>query len=105
MLLASGFDGTLRWLGTIDPEFRTKIDDAPARQKILVQGQRSRDEVLQLLGGSESVLVLSRSESFGLVVLEALSRGAIPILYRMPKSGTLEVVGSDYPFLARARGQ
>jgi glycosyltransferase involved in cell wall biosynthesis len=103
-LLDGGFDGKLQWLGTIEPEFRTKIDRLPARDQIVLQGQRSRDDVLQILAGSESVLVLSRSESFGLVVLEALAMGAIPILYRMPKSGTLEVVGSDYPFLARAGG-
>lgn len=56
-------------------------------------GWRSRDQVRELLGGSDVFVMPSRFESFGLAALEARCAG-LPVV-AMARSGVSEVIGHD----------
>jgi len=62
---------------------RAKIEEVAARQpnaeRIHILGQLPREEVFRELEKADAFVMLSENETFGMVYVEAMSRGAIPI--------------------------
>ena len=77
----------LHVIGDPEPAFRFSRHSA---DKLVMHGKRNRQEVAQLLGVMDCLVLPSRLESFGLTVLEAMAAG-IPAIVT-PKVGAAEVI-------------
>lgn len=89
LLAAAPPDATVLFVGPDDPHHADYAAALRARGGALVLGER--DDVLELLAGSDVVAMPSRNEGFGLVAAEAMSVGTPVVAYGV---GALpEVVG------------
>jgi glycosyltransferase involved in cell wall biosynthesis len=72
-----------------DPESASRFMGYSS-EKIVIHGKRSRRELAQMLGVMDCLVLPSRIEAFGMVILEALAAG-IPAI-ATPKVGAAEVI-------------
>lgn len=76
---------TLDLIGRFDERSRSEIEEvierSGAKGLVRLLGSKPREEVLQLLGGYDVLVMTSVRETFGLVYLEALFSG-LPFIYR-----------------------
>ncbi len=113
MLLAEGNDFSLDIFGEAEPAMTDFLNDVTQREPALaaairVHGRVPPQEVLAQLGCHRYLLYLSRVDAFPLAVLEAVTAGAVPVVYELP--GTAEIIErwggimaapADLPRLAR----
>lgn len=99
-LIQQGYQGTLHWFGRMAPEFKASVERLPAAHQIVLHGHRTRAELFQCLEASSAILVPSRSEAFGLVLVEAMSMGCVPVTWDIPETATDEIVPPDCRFSA-----
>jgi glycosyltransferase involved in cell wall biosynthesis len=93
LLCEAGFDGCLQWIGEIDPFLRKKIDLLPCSSRIELRGLLPRREVFNLLGECKALLMLSAVDAFGMVTVEAMGMGCVPVAWDV-ESGTREIIES-----------
>lgn len=77
-----GEDFVLTYVGTKDagyPETKKYIDDNGIEDKVIFTGQIPRSEIIKYYDKSDCFIMMSKNEVFGLVYLEAMSRGCITI--------------------------
>lgn len=91
-LKRTNFSGVLYWCGEIsDKEFQK---DLKAKYSFIhFMGLLTNREIIEVLAKSKVLLQLSRSESFGLATVEAMSQGCIPIAWDI-NSGTKDIITS-----------
>jgi glycosyltransferase involved in cell wall biosynthesis len=94
-LVQCGFSGRLHWCGSLNEVFRRQVDALPARDRIEVHGRVTREEVFRLAAGCRVLLMLSRAEAFGMVTIEAMSMGCVPVAWDVD-TGTKEIVTGAY---------
>jgi glycosyltransferase involved in cell wall biosynthesis len=84
--------------GPMKKDIEKFIEDHHLKDRVLLLGKKSKEEVLELLDIHTDVFVLpSREETFGVVVIEAISRG-IPVI--ATRSGGPEfIINKDCGFL------
>lgn len=78
-------DFTLTYVGTHDlgyPETVEYIEANGLRDKVKFTGKIPREDILRLYDESDCFILISKDEVFGLVYLEAMSRGCITIAGR-----------------------
>ena len=75
--------------GPIMKEIEEMISKNNLDEKIKLRGKKTKEEVVQVLDDSDAFVLSSREETFGVVVIEALSRG-IPVV--ATKSGGPEFI-------------
>lgn len=89
---------------------RQQIQAAGCSKMVSWKGRVPHQECYELAGASDALLMLSRKEPFGMVTIEAMSMGCIPLAYDVlsgsreilvhEKSGFLEPLG-DYKSVAK----
>lgn len=90
-LCRSGFAGKLHWFGSVGSALRKKIALLPSAGQILLYGRRSRDEVFDVATQCKILLMLSRIEPFGMVTIECMGMGCLPVAWDID-GGTKEIV-------------
>jgi glycosyltransferase involved in cell wall biosynthesis len=98
-LVARGFSGRLHWFGEINTAFRGKIEKLPRASSIVLHGRVVRSQIFRQAACARVLLMLSRAEPFGMVTIECMGMGALPVAWDV-KSGTKEIVEENYPFFA-----
>lgn len=68
--------------GAMRDALEKQITNLDAREKIKVLGRLPRQEIIPLLDQSDVFILISRDEVFGLVYIEAMSRGCIVVASR-----------------------
>lgn len=68
--------------GAMKEELEAKVEAIGARETICFTGRLPREEVIPILDQSDVFILISRGEVFGLVYIEAMSRGCIVIASR-----------------------
>jgi glycosyltransferase involved in cell wall biosynthesis len=86
-----GFTGRLHWCGHASAEFVQTLSHLPARDRLVLHGRVSRAEIFELARQAKVVLALTRAESFGMVTLEAMSMGCVPVAWDI-ETGTKTLV-------------
>src|SRR5208282_2681561 len=105
------FKCRLHWCGHLSDTFKKKVGALPARGQILIHGRVPRERVFELAAECKVLLMLSRAEAFGMVTIEAMSMGCLPVAWDVA-TGTQEIAQpgihglfvpmGDYRSLARA---
>ena len=90
VLVQLGFRGRLHWCGTVSNDFKAKINALPAQGQILIHGRVTREKVFQLASRCRVLLMLSRAEAFGMITIEAMSMGCLPVAWDV-NTGTKEI--------------
>jgi len=93
-LHGTGFKGDLQWFGNISPKFINRIKALPNSEKIHIHGHVSRDLIFSTAASSKVILMLSRAESFGMVTVEAMGMGCVPVAWDL-EIGTKEIVSAN----------
>lgn len=110
VLQAMGYSGKLHWFGNIDERFKKRVGALPGSKRITFYGRQPRSVLFQAAVKSKVLLMLSRVEPFGMVTLEAMGMGCIPVAWDI-RTGTKEIVADregifvalgDYDALAKA---
>jgi glycosyltransferase involved in cell wall biosynthesis len=90
-LVQSGFRGELHWFGHMGPEFQRRVRTLPGISRIHLRGRRPRSEIFATAARCRVLLMLSRVEPFGMVTIEAMSMGCLPVAWSID-TGTREIV-------------
>jgi glycosyltransferase involved in cell wall biosynthesis len=90
-LVEQGFDGVLHWFGTVGDELKEKIRGLPASDQIDIRGYTPRSEIFEAAARSKVLLMLSRVEPFGMVTVECMGMGCLPVAWDV-ETGTQEIV-------------
>ena len=93
-LIDQGFEGRLHWYGNVESTFRERICDLPKSERIKVHGRVPRSVIFERAGTSKVLLMLSRAEPFGMVTIEGMGMGALPVAWDI-ETGTKEIVESS----------
>jgi len=99
VLIKLGFTGRLHWLGFMEPAFERKVSQLPQEERILRPGRVRREEGFAIAARSKVVLMLSRAEAFGMVTIEGMSMGCVPVAWDI-ETGTKEIVTDETGFFA-----
>jgi len=108
-LQRAGFKGRLHWFGRLGEAFCARIAQLPAAEQIVVYGQQPRQQIFDVAVRAKALLMLSRAEPFGMVTVECMGMGCLPVAWDIA-TGTKEIVGDgegifvplgDYAALAR----
>lgn len=78
-------DFRLTYVASMDvgyPETKAFVEDHHLGNKVYFTGKIPREEIIKYYDQSECFILISRDEVFGLVYLEAMSRGCITIAAR-----------------------
>lgn len=90
LLTQSGIEFELTIAG--DGPARRELEDACANmQRVRVLGAQSQDELAQLLGTHDAMVLPSRYEGLSIAMLESMARGCVPIVTRCD-SGSAEAI-------------
>lgn len=92
-LTALGFGGRLHWFGALNEAMRKRIGGLAAGGQIVVHGRVPRERIFEVAGRSKVVLMLSRVEPFGMVTVECMGMGCLPVAWDID-TGTREIVGA-----------
>lgn len=90
-LLDAGFSGRLHWYGGLDPSLRGRVQRLPESDRIIDHGRVPRSRIFERAGQSAALLMLSRAEPFGMVTIEAMGMGCLPVSWDI-ETGTREIV-------------
>jgi glycosyltransferase involved in cell wall biosynthesis len=90
-LLKRGFEGKLHWYGAIQPSFQRKIDGLPRTDRIEIHGRVPRSNIFSRAGRAKVLLMLSRADAFGMVTIEGMGMGTLPVAWDI-ETGTKEIV-------------
>ncbi len=90
-LVKKGFSGALHWYGRVGDTFRSRIRSLPEAGRIHVHGRVPRSEIFARAAHSKVLLVPSRVEPFGMVTIEGMGMGALPVAWNID-TGTKEIV-------------
>ncbi len=93
-LAQSDFKGELHWFGRMEPDFERRVRTLPSTTRIHLYGRRSRSEIFATAARCRVLLMLSRVEPFGMVTIEAMSMGCLPVAWNID-TGTREIVHQD----------
>ena len=93
VLAERGFDGALHWYGRVEPDFESRIRRLPASDRVHVHGRVPRSAIFRRAAQLTCILVPSRVEPFGMVTVEGMGMGAVPIAWDI-ETGTREIVTS-----------
>lgn len=85
-----GIKGRLHWCGNLGKDFSAAVNALPAREQIVIHGRVPREEVFRLAGQSKILLMLSRAEAFGMITIETMSMGCLPVAWDV-NTGTKEI--------------
>ena len=91
VLVDRGFQGQLHWFGGLTDTLRESIASLPEHDRIVDHGRVPRSEIFARASRSKVLLMLSRVEPFGMVTIEAMGMGALPVAWDIP-TGTKEIV-------------
>ena len=91
LLAERGFSGALHWYGRVGPEFESRIHALPHNDRIHTHGHVPRSAIFRQAAASLCILVPSRVEPFGMVTVEGMGMGAVPIAWDI-ETGTREIV-------------
>lgn len=91
LLLAAGFGGRLHWFGQVDREFAALIEALPANDRIIRHGRQPRAVIFEVAALSKVVLILSRTEPFGMATVECMGMGCLTAAWDIA-TGTKEIV-------------
>lgn len=78
------FEFTIVGRGPLESRFRGLLDRERLQDRTTLTREVDHDAVFDLYASAELFLSTSLYETFGLTVLEAMSRGCIPIAFRIP---------------------
>lgn len=78
------FEFTLVGRGPLEARLRELLDHARLRDRTTLTRAVGHDAVLDLYTDADVFLSTSLYETFGLTVLEAMSRGCVPVTFRLP---------------------
>jgi len=90
-LLEQGFDGRLHWFGGLSASLRERVASLPQSDRVVDRGRVPRSKIFQQAAQSKALLMLSRVEPFGMVTIEGMGMGAIPVAWDIA-TGTKEIV-------------
>jgi glycosyltransferase involved in cell wall biosynthesis len=90
-LIQAGFDGRLHWFGGLDHDLAPEVASLPDAERIVDHGRVPRSQIFERAGECKALLMLSRVEPFGMVTIEAMGMGAIPVAWDID-TGTREIV-------------
>ena len=71
-------DGVLLVAGELSGEYRTRFDKELSHSSVSLLGHR--DDIPKLMGGADILLMPSIEEGFGLVCVEAIGSGCVPLV-------------------------
>ena len=91
VLISQGFTGALHWYGQMTPSFRRQVDALPAVERVHVHGRVPRSVLFERAAASKVILVPSRVEPFGMVTVEGMGMGCVPVAWDI-ETGTREIV-------------
>jgi glycosyltransferase involved in cell wall biosynthesis len=97
-LLKRGYQGRLHIVGEVDDAFRERLAKLPEPSRVIPHGRVTPHDVERIASQCRTLLMLSRSESFSMAMVEAAMVGCPAVAWRVP-SGHLEVaeqLGLDY---------
>jgi len=92
-LVERGYEGRLHWYGGVSPDFESRIRALPQSGRIAVHGHVPRSELFERAAQSKIILVPSRVEPFGMVTVEGMGMGGVPVAWDV-ETGTQEIVTS-----------
>jgi glycosyltransferase involved in cell wall biosynthesis len=90
-LIERGFNGRLHWFGTTNSYFDDNITQLPASDLIHQHGYVPRSEIFECAARSKVILMLSRSEAFGMATIEGMGMGCLPVAWDI-QTGTSEII-------------
>lgn len=90
-----GIAARISIVGLTDEQLRADFDRLCPKVDVRWYGRQTHDECLQLATEHDVILIPSRSESFGMVTVEAMAMGCVPIAYDI-ESGSREIVESGH---------
>ena len=91
LLVRGGFVGELHWFGHMEAGFARRVQALPEAGRVHQRGRAPRAEVFAAAARCRVFLMLSRVEPFGMVTIEAMSMGAVPVAWDVA-TGTREIV-------------
>ena len=94
ILQALGYLGNLHWFGTIEEDFRKRVSALPGSERIIIYGRQPRAVLFQAAAKAKVLLMLSRVEPFGMVTIEAMGMGCLPVAWDIV-TGTKEIVAKQ----------
>lgn len=86
-----GVPAILNIVGAVDSHLQGTVNRARVDEMVKWHGQVPHDKCYEFAAASDVFLMLSRKEPFGMVVIEAMSMGCVPIAYDVP-SGPKEIL-------------
>ena len=89
-----GFTGRLHWCGHTNEEFVRFLGRLPGQDRLVLHGRISRSGIFELAGRTKVALALTRAESFGMVTLEAMGMGCVPVAWDI-ETGTKTLVQAN----------
>jgi glycosyltransferase involved in cell wall biosynthesis len=93
-LVDEGFTGKLHWFGKMTETFKASISRLPRNDCIALYGYVPRSTIFSVAAKSKVLLMLSRTEPFGMATIEAMSMGCVPIAWDI-ETGTREIIERD----------
>lgn len=90
-LAKEGFEGSLHWFGHMDAAFTRRVRALPGAERIHLHGRTTREEIFAAAARCGVFMMLSRVEPFGMVTIEAMSMGCVPVAWDVA-TGTREIV-------------
>lgn len=90
-LVEKGFSESLHWYGRVEDPFRRRVRSLPEAARVQVHGRVPRSEIFERAAASTVLLVPSRVEPFGMVTIEGMGMGALPVAWDID-TGTREIV-------------
>lgn len=89
-LLKRGYQGRLHIVGEVDDAYRHRLSKLPEPSRVIAHGRVVSQDVQRIASQCRTLLMLSRSESFSMAMVEAAMAGCPAVAWRIP-SGHLEV--------------
>lgn len=81
--------------GVLEDALEDKIEELNLKDNVIMHGYRNRDYINELLKDTSVFLTTSKTESFGIVVLEAFAYG-VPCVAYSSAQGIKEIVSNHY---------
>ena len=90
-LVRKGFGGRLHWFGGLTERLKARVAALPEAHRVVDHGRVPRSQLFAQAARAKVVLMLSRVEPFGMVTIEGMGMGAVPVAWDI-ETGTKEIV-------------